>query len=104
MDQLFLKVKKINLKRIMVVFVMLSVIFLLAGGIPALYSYVHNGEPITFRAYRENTLAPLFGGCIMMGAFGLMWTYKNRNSPTCLIGFVIVGVCYWIMGFLYEAL
>jgi hypothetical protein len=77
---------------------------MLSGGFSALYSYINNGGPTTFQEYRMNTLAPLFGGCIMIGAFGLLYAYKNRGNRICLVGFGITLFCYAFIEYLVQAI
>jgi hypothetical protein len=93
---------RINIKKLYIIFVMLATIFLLAGGISALFSYINNGGPTTYEEYRMNTLAPLFGGSIMMGSFGLLYAYKNRGNAICLFGFFVTLFCYGFIEYLFQ--
>jgi hypothetical protein len=96
--------QKNSLKRLYVVVVIVGVVFLLSGGFSALYSYINNGGPTTYQEYRMNTLAPLFAGSILMGAFGLMYAYKNRANRICLVGFGVTLFCYGFIEYLFQAI
>jgi hypothetical protein len=58
----------------------------------------------SYAQYRNTMLAPMFGGFLMTGAFGLVYAYKHRDSKSCLVGFGIMLLCYaaieWLYGFL----
>ena len=78
-------------------------IFLLSGGFYAVQTYLVGGHATTYQEYLMGTFFPFFLGSIMMGSFGLLFAYKNRQSPFCLVGFFIVIVCYFFLEYLFNA-
>ena len=79
-------------RTLLILCVLLVVVFLLSGGLGAVHSYLFGAE--SFGEYRYSTVAPFFGGFILVGAFGLMFAYKHRDSRVCLLGFLISIFCY----------
>lgn len=90
-----------NINKLLGIGLILGIVFLLAGGISAINSYVNGAK--TYMEYRMNTLAPLYAGSILIGAFGLMYAYKNRGSAVCLVGFFITLFCYGFIEYLMQA-
>jgi len=88
--------------RLLVVVLVLFSVFLLAGGVSALQAYTSGAK--TYSQYVTATLAPLFGGFVLMGAFGLVYAYKNRQSRFCLVGFGIALFCYFALEGLFSVL
>ena len=93
---------KLNFRKLLTVGLVLACVFLFAGGFSAIRSYSVGAS--SYEEYRMNTLAPLFGGCVMIGAFGLLYAYKNRGSRICLVGFFITVFCYGFMEYLFQAI
>ena len=95
---------QINIKKLYIILVILGTLFLVSGGFYALQSYLSGGHATTFQEYLMGMLYPLFLGCTMMGSFGLLFAYKNRQSPVCLVGFLIVIVCYVFIEYIFNAI
>ena len=92
--------KKINFNRLLLIGLILGCVFLLAGGFSAVQSYTVGAS--SYYEYRAATTAPLFAGCLLMGSFGLMYTYKKRSSPICLFGLFITVFCYAFMEYMFS--
>ena len=92
----------ISFRKFLVLTVILGSVFLLAGGLGAVQSYMYGAS--SYEEYRFSTVAPLFAGFILMGAFGLMYGYKNRGSWLCLVGFGITLFCYLCIESFYTML
>jgi hypothetical protein len=101
MAKLFRLITVVQRRKLDVVLVLLFAVFLLAGGFSALDAYVYGAK--SYEQYTNASLAPLFGGCIFVGGFGLMYAYKNRGSKLCLVGLFITVFCYGFMEYLYQA-
>ena len=80
---------------------MLVTLFFLSGGLSALQAYLYGAE--SYEQYVAATTAPLFAGAVLMGAYGLMYAYKHRESRVCLIGFFITLLCYGFIEYLFKA-
>ena len=96
------KAKSGKLNRLLLIALVLGCVFLFAGGFSAVQSYVYGAT--SWYEYRASTTAPLFAGCLLMGSFGLMYTYKKRNSPICLFGLGVVIFCYFFIEYLFTAI
>ena len=94
-------VKVFQSKKPYVIVIVLFTIFLLAGGFSALDAYLHGAR--TYTQYVNASLAPLFGGCLLIGTFGLLYAYKHRDSSICLMGFFITFFCYAFMEYLFSS-
>jgi hypothetical protein len=81
--------------------VILFCVFLLSGGLDDLKSYIFGASSIA--EYRFATIAPFFGGFVLIGFFGLLYIYRNARSWKCLLGFLIVGFCYFAIETLFQA-
>jgi hypothetical protein len=101
MAKVFRLIRIIQRWKLDVILVLLPCVFLLAGGFSALDAYVYGAK--SYEQYTNATLAPLFGGCIFMGAFGLMYAYKHRGNKLCLVGLFITVFCYGFMEYLFKA-
>jgi uncharacterized membrane protein YdcZ (DUF606 family) len=95
---------RINIKKLYIVLVILGMMFLISGGFYALQSYMNGGLATTYQEYLMGMLYPLFLGSIVVGSFGLMFAYKNRSSPVCLVGFLIVLICYFFAEYLFNVI
>lgn len=77
-------------------------VFLFAGGFDWASGVLYGCTSIA--QYNNTMLAPLFGGFLISGVFGLFYTYKHRDSSMCLFGLLIVifsyGAIEWLYGFL----
>lgn len=97
-----LKLKKLNFNQLLLIGLVLGCVFLFAGGFSAVKSYTVGAS--SYEEYRSATTAPLFAGSLLMGSFGLMYTYKKRDSPICLFGLGIVIFCYFFIEYLFSAI
>lgn len=97
-----LKIGKLNLNRLLLVGLVLGCVFLFAGGFSAVKSYTVGAS--SFEEYRAATTAPLFAGGLLMGTFGLMYTYKNRGSAICLVGMAVTIFSYFFIEYLFTAI
>ena len=71
----------------------LATIFLLAGGVGTLSVYLFGAS--SYGEYLQAGTAP-FAGCFFFAGFlGLKYTFDNRFNAKCLLGFIIVAVCYF---------
>ena len=93
---------RFNIKRLFTIALIIGCVFLLAGGFSALDAYMNGAK--SYEQYVNATLAPLFAGSILVGAFGLMFAYKNRANRICLIGFGITLFCYGFIEYLFQAI
>lgn len=88
--------------RLLVAGVLASLIFLFTGGFDWLNGVLYGCTSI--EQYNNTMLAPLFGGFLISGVFGLFYAYRHRDSALCLFGFMIVifsyGAIEWLYGFL----
>lgn len=91
-----------NLKRPAKFIFFAAVIFLLSAGIGTAVVYVCGAE--TIKEYRYASTAPLFGGFVGLGAYGLFYTYQNRGGRGCLLGLLITVLCYVFMEGLFNAI
>lgn len=86
---------------ILTITLILFSVFLLTGGFNTLKCYIYGAE--TYPEYRATSTAPFYAGAILMGAYGLMYAYKNRHTPQCLIGLIITIFCYAIIEYVFNA-
>lgn len=88
--------------RLMFAVVSVGLIFLFSGGFDWLSGVLYGCTSIA--QYNNTMLAPLFGGFLIAGVFGLLYTYRHRDSSMCLLGLGIVlfsyGAIEWLYGFL----
>ena len=98
-----LKIGKLNglSRKLLIIFMVLFAVFLLAGGFSALDAYMNGAK--TYMQYLNSTLAPLASGCILIGAYGLVFAYKNKDRSVCLVGFFITFICYFFLEYLFRA-
>lgn len=92
---------KFNGKRLLIVTVIFFVIFLLSGGLAACRDYMFGADSASEVAFAVT--APFFGGFILIGFFGLLYIFRNRQSGECLYGFLIVLFCYGGIEVLFRA-
>jgi hypothetical protein len=90
----------IQSKKLYIIVIILFAIFLLAGGFSALDAYLNGAS--SYEQYVNATLAPLFGGCLFVGSFGLLYAYKHKDSAVCLLGFFITFFCYAFIEYLFQ--
>lgn len=81
-----------NLRKLGMAGFLLLAIFLISGGLHATICYLF-GAPTNIDAIQAIS-APFIGGFILIGFFGLMYTYKKRSSKYCLLGLLIALFCY----------
>ena len=91
---------RFNIKKLLFPLVFCFVVFLLVGGFSAIQAYTSGAT--SYEQYVNASTAPLFGGGLIMGAFGLMHCYKNRGSSYCLVGLFITLFCYGFIEYLFQ--
>lgn len=77
-------------------------VFLFAGGFDWFNGVMYGCT--SYAQYRNTMTAPLFGGFLISGVFGLFYTYKHRDSRMCLFGLGIVIFSYGAMEWLFASL
>lgn len=98
---------RINPHKVLIASVILLAIFMLANGLGAFQIFV-SGVPYAptmaegLKEARFALAAPFFGGFVLIGFFGMLYAYKNAKRPECLLGFLIVGFCYFSIEIMYS--
>lgn len=79
-----------------------GLVFLFAGGFDWLNGVLYGCT--SYAQYNGVMTAPLFGGFLIAGVWGLLYTYQHRGSRMCLFGLGIVIFSYGGMEWLFGSL
>jgi len=82
---------RINIKKLFIATVILLVIYV-GTMLGATQAYIFGAQSYSDYVYAIS--APFFAGFVFVGFLGILKVYKERASPQCLYGFLIVGFCY----------
>lgn len=88
--------------RLMAAFTLAACMFLFAGGFDWLNGVLYGCT--SYEQYRNTMTAPLFGGFLIAGVWGLFYMYRHRDSRMCLFGLGIVVFSYGAMEWLFASL
>lgn len=90
-----------GIRKLLIAAFVLFMVVLLSGGVGAFTVYVGGADSQGEAVFAVT--APFFGGFVLIGFFGLLYLFRNRQSGECLYGFLIVLFCYGGIEVLFKA-
>lgn len=94
-------IKKVTSRKFGIALALLGSVFLLSGGVGAVIVYQRGAT--SYAEFVNGLTFPFFAGFLLIGFFGFLKMYRERNSASCLYGLLIMVFAYICMEVLFGS-
>jgi zinc transporter ZupT len=94
-------IQKLASRKTMIATAILGFVFLLSGGVGAFIAYINGAH--SFEQFVNGLTFPFFAGFLLIGFFGFLKMYRERDNKTCLYGLLIMVIAYGCIEVLFQS-